>query len=112
MELTSEEVGLRGSWYTVSVAALELPEAARAEGGAHGAEGGAEGAVLVKYDAEGYGEERVARCRLRPLPPPLSAAPPSWASRLRHGEALQLSYEHGWCARLVPVHALSARKRP
>ena len=69
--------------------------------GEAGAEGEAKGQILVKYDAEGYGEERVARCRLRPPPPPLSAAPPSWSSRLRHGEALQLSYEHGWCTPLV-----------
>ena len=99
MELTSEEVGLRGSWYTVTVAELSLPEAVA--GAEAGAEGEAKGQILVKYDAEGYGEERVARCRLRPPPPPLSAAPPSWSSRLRHGEALQLSYEHGWCTPLV-----------
>ena len=113
MELTSEEVGLRGSWYTVTVAELNLPEAAAgAEGEAPGAEGGAKGEVLVKYDAEGYGEERVARCRLRPPPPPLSAAPPSWPSRLRHGEALQLSYEQGWYTPLVLLHPLSVSTLP
>merc|ERR1740124_987839 len=84
MELTSDEVGLRGSWYAVTVAEVEA-----------GAGAGA-GEVLVRYEAEGYGEEKVARHRLRPPPPPLSAAPPSWSSRLRHGEPLQLSFEHGW----------------
>ena len=115
MELTSEEVGLRGSWYTVTVAELNLAEAeagAGAEGEAQGAEGEGKGEILVKYDAEGYGEERVARCRLRPPPPPLSAAPPSWPSRLRHGEALQLSHEHGWYTPLVLLHPLSVSTLP
>ena len=80
MELTSFEDGLKGSWYAVRVEEV----------------GCSDGTVRVQYTAEGYGEERAAPERLRPPPPPLSAAPTGWASRLRSGELVQLSYEHGW----------------
>ena len=80
MELTSFEDGLKGSWYAVRVEEV----------------GCSDGAVRVQYTAEGYGEERAAAERLRPPPPPLGAAPTGWASRLRSGELVQLSYEHGW----------------